>query len=446
MKTVTIIGGGIVGVTSAYALQKAGYKVTILDAMHGVAMDTSYANAGELSFGYSGPWATPGLVRQVPGMLCNSHSPLRIHLDTNSLADAHYQARWLYWFLLNTKRSRFERNKARIVDLSSESKRAFHRMYGGLGIEFAARQLGTLQLFRTQSKFDAVVANDVNSLKASGVDFELVDSAGCVKQEPALERIADSLAGGLVFKLDETGDCHAFTCGLAKHFLAAGGEIKFNVRVLSIDADKQGVHGLNTTSGYSPADQVVLACGPRTRALTEPLGLRVPIYPVRGYSMTAPITDVTCAPISTVLDEDSKVAITRLDSRLRVGGTAEIAGFHRHDDLSRRALLAHVASAVFPGSFDDVHGAGKSNWSGFRPMTPDGTPIIGRTACKGLLINAGHGTLGWTQSAASAEHLVHVISGTSPVLDPADYELARYGRRATNHGYFLPAPNPKPAF
>ena len=430
MYDLLIAGGGIIGLTSAVSAARRGMRVCLLDAASGPALETSFANAGELSFGYSGPWATPGILRDVPGMLLDPRSPLRIRPDTSSFDAAVYQMKWLRWMAMNSKPSRFERNKRRIVDLSAYSKAA-RASFGVPPEQFDHRARGTLQLFRDIKKFEATVAADELVLRRSGVDFTVADAARCVEQEPALANIAEKIAGGLIFHADETGDCYKFAVELAKIATNLGVELRWNTRVTSIKADRF-VRGVATTRGDFAAAAVVLATGHWTRELAAPLGLKVPIYPVRGYSLTAPIANEEKAPVSTVLDQDSKVAITRFEGRIRAGGTAEVGGVSKPEDVRRHSLLVDIVSTLFPGAITTGAGAPITHWSGLRPMTPDGTPIVGATVCPGLYINAGHGTLGWTQSFGSAEFLGDVLIGAKPSLDPSQYALARYGRWVRN--------------
>lgn len=437
-KDVLVIGAGVIGTTTAYELAVRGFRVRVLDASVGPAMETSFANAGELSYGYSGPWSVPGIVWEVPGMLMNKHSPLRIRPDFSTVENLRFQLNWLRWMGLNSKQEHFDRNKKRIVDLSSYSKECRLRFPVPDEV-FDRRAKGTLQLFRTKAKFDSTTAADIPVLSAEGVDFTLVDRDGCVEQEPGLARIVKSIAGGIVFRADETGDCHRFTQALALLAEQRGVDFIWKARVQSLLADKNGMRGVMTNKGFFAAPTVVVATGPWTRKLLLPLGLKVPVYPVRGYSLTAPVWNEADAPVSTVLDQDSKVAITRFASRVRVGGTAEVGGFNKPEDINRRTMLLETVSSIFPGAVDVSPGSFVQHWAGYRPMTPDGTPIIGRTDCAGLYLNTGHGTLGWTQAFASAAFLSDLMTGCPTVLNPRDYELGRYGRRVrTDH--FLPTP------
>lgn len=439
---VLVAGTGVVGLTTAWELHKRGASVTVIGNDVRAGMGTSYANAGQLSFGYSGPWATPGLIQKVPGMLLDPQGPLRIHPDLSGFRDFMAQARWLGHFTANTTRSRFKRNKQRILTLSKRSKEVYAQYQHQL--KTACHQsLGTIQLFRSAKSFDSVVANDTQALKDAGTRFRLLEKCDVINREPALEKIG-TVAGGILFEDDETGDCHLFCTQLADELKKCGVKFIYGKTVSQLVVDHKKCHGVRLSDGsYIAAETVVLATGPWTHNLTRGI-LYVPIYPVRGYSMTSNMADPTCGPISTILDEQSKIAITKLGDRIRVGGTAEISGFNRPESIQRRKLLADTVAQIYPGAVDFGAGSGIEYWAGFRPMTPDGTPIIGKTGVSGLYINAGHGTLGWTQAAASADLCADVIVGKVPVLDPKDYELARYGRWTHDRMYWdlSPAANP----
>lgn len=430
-----VVGSGVVGVATAYALHKRGLRVTVIDRAAGPADETSYANAGQLSFGYSGPWAYPGLLQKIPAMLANPDGPVRCYPDFSSLSALAYQAKWLRWFLPNTRRSRFEQNKSRILQLSAFSAQCFEELLGRYPLDFSYQKTGTLQLFRSQTQFDTVRANDLPGLQKAGVKVRELEAAACVTREPALSAIRGTIAGGLLFEEDAIGDCRAFTRQLAAALEKEGVEFRFRTNVVRIEADRRFGRGVRTDRDYFPADCIIVAAGPWTRKLVEPRGLLPPIYPVRGYSLSTRMVDAASGPMSTVLDELTKVAITRFDDQVRVGGTAEIAGFEREPSVHRHELLATTLTTLFPGCADLSQHGRVEYWSGLRPMTPDGTPVVGKTALPSLFINAGHGTLGWTQAAGSAEHLARVIVGEQTILDPADYELARYGRHAQREWY-----------
>ena len=298
------------------------------------------------------------------------------------------------------------------------------------GIDYDARSQGTLQLFRSQAQLDAA-ARDVAVLQECGVPFELLDAAGVIAAEPALAFANAPISGGLRLPNDETGDCHLFTRQLAQRACAQGMTLRSACTVQALEGDGQRMTGVRLASvdgGGSEllqADVVVLAAGSYSRDLLLPLGLDIPVYPVKGYSLTMPLRDTSLAPQSTVLDETYKIALTRLGDRLRVGGMAELAGFDLTLNPKRRATLDKVTRELFPGG--DLSQA--QFWTGLRPMTPDGTPLVGATPLRGLYLNTGHGTLGWTMACGSAQLLADQISGRQPAIRTDGLDMGRYGAR-----------------
>jgi D-amino-acid dehydrogenase len=290
-----------------------------------------------------------------------------------------------------------------------------------VGISYDERMQGTLQLFRSQQQLDAS-AKDVKALAADGIPYEVLDRDGCIAVEPALHHVREKIVGGLLTPKDETGDCFKFTNDLAAKAAEIGTRFLYNVQVKRLDVDSNRVRGVITDRGRIQADAVVVALGSYSPLLVKPLGIRLPVYPVKGYSLTIPIVDPARAPESTVMDETYKIAITRLGDRIRVGGMAEIFGYTNDLGPARRRTLEHSVNDLFPGG--DTEKA--LFWSGLRPMTPDGTPVIGPTKVSGLFLNTGHGTLGWTMSAGSARVRSDVVSGKTPEIDVSDLSIARY--------------------
>jgi D-amino-acid dehydrogenase len=436
---IIVLGGGVIGVSTAWALVRQGAEVTLIDRQPEVAMETSFANAGQVSPGYSTPWAAPGIPLKAMKWLFQRHAPLSIRPD-GSL----FQWRWMAAMLANCSAERYTVNKERMMRLSEYSRDCLRQWRAETGIAYDARSQGTLQLFRTQAQLDAA-ARDVAVLQDCGVPYELLDAQGVVAVEPALKSASASIRGGLRLPNDETGDCHLFTRQLAKLAATQGMTLRSACTVQSLVSDGHrmtGVHVLNRRQGVEgeahasgsvellKADAVVLAAGSYSRDLLLPLGLDIPVYPVKGYSLTMPLSDAALAPQSTVLDETYKIALTRLGDRLRVGGMAELAGFDMRLNPGRRATLEKVTRELFPGG--DLSQA--QFWTGLRPMTPDGTPLVGATPLQGLYLNTGHGTLGWTMACGSAQLLADVISGRQPAIRTEGLDMSRYGARtATSH-------------
>ena len=414
---VLVLGSGVVGVASAYYLAKAGHAVTVLDRQPAAGMETSFANAGQVSPGYSAPWAAPGIPVKAMKWLMMHHRPLVLW---PSFEPRLYG--WLARMLANCTPEAYERNKGRMVRLAEYSRDVLRDLRDETGIRYDHRECGTLQLFRTRRQLDHV-ADDTAVLDSYGVPYEVLDRDGCVAAEPALHAVRDTIAGGLRLPNDETGDAHIFTRELARLCEGLGVTFVYNTAVSGLRVTGDRVEGVAAGSVIHRADAYVAAMGSFTPALLAPLGIRLPIYPVKGYSLTLPVIDPAMAPVSTVMDETFKVGITRLGERIRVGGTAELAGFSAALRAPRRATLEHCVRDLFPKGGDLAR---STFWTGLRPMTPDGTPIVGATGYANLYTNTGHGTLGWTMACGSGRVIADVVSGRTPDIPNADLSQDRY--------------------
>jgi D-amino-acid dehydrogenase len=417
---VLILGSGVIGVTSAYYLAKAGHEVTVVDRQPKPALETSFANAGEVSPGYSSPWAGPGVPVKAIKWLLMKHGPLVIRPKLDPV-----MAIWLLKMLRNCTAERYAVNKRRMIPIAEYSRDCLRALRSEIGIRYDERDRGTLQLFRYASQLDGT-ADDIAVLKQYGVPFEVLDRAGCVAAEPALAAVQDKIAGGLRLPQDETGDCHMFTQALALEAEKLGVRFAFDVGIEGLSADASRITGVATSTGMLQADAYVLALGSWSSRLVRTLGISLPVYPVKGYSITVPITNADAAPVSTVMDESYKVAITRLGDRIRVGGTAEISGYSTKLYAARRATLDHSLTELFPRGGDL---AKATFWSGLRPMTPDGPPVIGPTRYANLHLNTGHGTLGWTMACGSGRVLADMLSGRKADIDASELALSRYEHR-----------------
>jgi D-amino-acid dehydrogenase len=414
---ITVLGAGVIGVTTAYYLNKAGHEVTVIERRPGPGLETSYANAGEISPGYASPWAAPGIPQKALRWLMMKHAPLvlRPRADPAMLL-------WILRTLRNCTAARYALNKRRMGRLAEYSREKLIELRAETAIQYDQRMQGTLQLFRTARQLDGI-AKDVAVLQADGVPFEVLDADGCIAAEPGLARVRGLIAGGLRLPNDETGDCFKFTSGLATLAENCGVRFRYGVTASRLRVEAGRLVGVDTDAGPAAGDACVAALGSYTPGLIAPLGLRAPVYPIKGYSITIPILRADHAPASTVMDETYKVAITRLGARIRVGGMAEVSGFSHDLPDDRRKTLEASLTDLFPGSGD--LGAA-TFWSGLRPMTPDGTPIVGRTPIANLYLNTGHGTLGWTMACGSARLIADLISGRTPEIEADDLGLERY--------------------
>ncbi|KVD79622.1 D-amino acid dehydrogenase [Burkholderia ubonensis] len=413
---VVVLGSGVVGVASAYYLARAGHEVTVIDREAGPALDTSFANAGQISPGYAAPWAAPGVPLKAVKWMFEKHAPLAIRLD-----GTRFQLQWMWQMLRNCTAERYSVNKGRMVRLAEYSRDCIQALRADTGIEYEGRTGGTLQLFRTQQQLDGA-AKDIAVLQDANVPFELLSPAELKNAEPALAAVSHKLTGGLRLPGDETGDCQLFTTRLAALAEGLGVKFRYNTPIDALAVAGGKIAGVQCGGEMVRADAYVVALGSHSTRFIANL-MKIPVYPLKGYSITAPIVDEVAAPVSTVLDETYKIAITRFDQRIRVGGMAEIVGFDKRLRDARRETLEMCVNDLFPGGCDTSKA---TFWTGLRPMTPDGTPIVGRTPVSNLFLNTGHGTLGWTMSCGSGQLLADLISGKKPAIQADDLSVHRY--------------------
>ncbi|MCQ4970182.1 D-amino acid dehydrogenase [Atlantibacter hermannii] len=413
---VVVLGSGVVGVTSAWYLRQQGHEVTVIDREPDAALETSAANAGQISPGYAAPWAAPGVPLKAIKWMFQRHAPLAISLDGSG-----FQLKWMWQMLRNCDTRHYMENKGRMVRLAEYSRDCLKALRASTGIAYEGRQGGTLQLFRTEQQYENA-AKDIAVLEDAGVPYQLLESHRLAEVEPALADVAHKLTGGLQLPNDETGDCQLFTQRLARMAAEAGVVFRYNTPVDSLLYEGNQIYGVQCGAEVVKADAYVMAFGSYSTAMLKGI-VDIPVYPLKGYSLTIPIAEESGAPMSTVLDETYKIAITRFDSRIRVGGMAEIVGFNTALLQPRRETLEMVVRDLYPRG---GHVEQATFWTGLRPMTPDGTPIVGRTPYKNLWLNTGHGTLGWTMACGSGQLISDLISGRTPAIPFDDLGVARY--------------------
>ncbi|HEI8827949.1 TPA: D-amino acid dehydrogenase [Klebsiella pneumoniae] len=413
---VVILGSGVVGVASAWYLSQAGHDVTVIDRQPGPAEETSAANAGQISPGYAAPWAAPGVPLKAIKWMFQRHAPLAIGLDGTS-----FQLKWMWQMLRNCDTRHYMENKGRMVRLAEYSRDCLKALRDTTGIQYEGRQGGTLQLFRTAKQYENAT-RDIAVLEDAGVPYQLLEAKRLAEVEPALAEVSHKLTGGLRLPNDETGDCQLFTTRLAAMAEQAGVTFRFNTAVDALLHEGDRIAGVKCGDEIIKGDAYVMAFGSYSTAMLKGL-VDIPVYPLKGYSLTIPIAQEDGAPVSTILDETYKIAITRFDQRIRVGGMAEIVGFNKALLQPRRETLEMVVRDLFPRG---GHVEQATFWTGLRPMTPDGTPVVGRTAYKNLWLNTGHGTLGWTMACGSGQLISDLISGRTPAIPYDDLAVARY--------------------
>lgn len=414
---VCILGAGVIGLTSAYYLAKKGVQVTVVDRQEDVALETSFANAGQVSPGYSAPWAAPGIPLKAVKWLFQKYAPLKIspEIELKKIA-------WMTKMLGNCTASAYNTNKSRMMALAEYSRDCFIDLRKEIGISYDEGQGGTLQLFRSDEQVDGAV-KDIKVLKSLGVPHEVLTPTEILAVEPGLAPVIDKFKGGLRLTGDETGDCFTFCNALKKECESLGVEFKFNTAIEKLVVEQGQIKAIVTDKGDLECEQLLVCLGSYSKEMLKAVGLDVPIYPVKGYSLTVPISDPSFSPTSTIMDETYKVAVTRLGDRIRAAGTAELAGYNLDLPKVRTDTIAHVVGDVFPQGADLKQA---EYWTGLRPMTPDGTPIIGGTSIKGLYLNTGHGTLGWTMCCGSAAVIADIMAGEKTAIDSSDLAVQRY--------------------
>ncbi len=416
---VIVLGAGVIGVTTAWYLARAGAEVLVLDRQPGPGMETSFANAGELSYGMTSPWAAPGIPMKAVKWLFMRHRPLFIWpMVDPTMWD------WGRRMLMNCNEASYRLNKGRMVRISNYSRDAMTDLLAEVPLAFDLREKGTLQLFRTEKQVKGSKA-DQEVLAEYGSPFEVLDRDQCIAVEPGLHHVADKFVGGLRLLADRTGDCRMFTLALAEKAAELGVTFRYGNTIRSLAHAGGRIASVETEHGPETADAYVCALGPYAPILMRTIGIRLPIYPIKGYSITLPVTDDASAPQSTLMDETHKVAITRLGDRIRVAGQAEIIGYNAKLGRTATDTVRHVVTDLFPKGGDVSRAQG---WTGLRPMTPDGTPVIGPTRYPNLFLNTGHGTLGWTMACGSGRAVADAVLGRTPEISFDGLTAARYGQ------------------
>ncbi|MCZ4288994.1 D-amino acid dehydrogenase [Hoeflea alexandrii] len=416
---VVVMGAGVIGVTTAYYLAKGGAQVVVLDRQAGPGLETSYANAGELSYGMTSPWAAPGVPMKALKWLFMKRRPLFIWPLISPT-----MWKWGLQMLQNCNDERYRINKGRMVRISNYSRDVMPELIEETGIEYDGRSQGTLQLFRTAKQMKDSKA-DQEILAEYDSPYEVLDRDACIASEPALAEVRGKFVGGLRLTADRTGDCRMFTIALAEKCAEMGVEFQYGQSIRGIAVENGRIAGVDTEiAGRITGDAYVCALGSYGPKLLKPIGVNLPVYPVKGYSVTLPVTDDAFAPQSTIMDETHKVAITRLGDRIRVAGTAEIAGYSNRLGPHATDTVKHVIGDLFPKGGDISKAEG---WTGLRPMTPDGTPVLGPSRYDNLFLNTGHGTLGWTMACGSGRAVADVVLGKKPEIDFDGLTWERYG-------------------
>jgi len=417
-RTALVIGGGLLGVTSAWYLAERGFEVTLLERREGTALETSFANGGLLTPSQSDPWNGPGTWLHLL-KIWREDSPLL--LRPRALPG---MWRWGLRFLAASRAAPWWRATEANLRLGLFSLQALRELRRGLPLGYHGLSAGTLKVFRDAAAMEDAAAL-ARSLAPLGLQHRSLSVEETVALEPALEPAAPGLVGAIHYPDDESGDAHLFTRALEQAALKAGVKFHFGTAVTAIRSAQGRVASLRTTAGELQADAYVLAAASFSVALAAPLGLELPIYPVKGYSATVDVPQPERPLGVPLVDFEQKLVITPLGQCLRIAGTAEFAGFDAQPNPQRSAHLLHQAARLLPSIST---AADVQHWSGLRPMTADGPPILGATPYPNLFLNAGHGPLGWTLAAGSSRAVADLVAGREPEIDLMPYSMARFSR------------------
>jgi len=416
---ILILGSGIIGVTTAYYLSARGHEVTVIDRQPGSAEECSYANGGQLSFSHVEPWASPDLFPRVFKWLVKKHSPLvfRPKLDPAMWS-------WLAKFLSNCNEAKVKETTTNLLRLSLYSKECIHKITNETGLSYAHLTKGTLHIFRNEKNLKAKIEQAAFQ-KELGCDFELLESReACLKKAPSLTNSPKKIIGGIYFPMDESGDVHEFTVNLAK-IAEQKNKAKFiyNTNILKIIKNGGKIDRIETDKGDFTADSYVMSLGAYSPIFLKQVGINVPIYPLKGYSISIPLKNPDAAPKICITDQANKVVYSRLGNTLRVAGTAEFAGYDHTIRNERINTLKRMTRGLFPDSGDIINA---EPWACLRPSTPDSLPILGKSPLSNLFLNTGQGTLGWTLSCGSAKIIGDIIEQKEPDIDLTGLTMERF--------------------
>ncbi|MDE2585027.1 MAG: D-amino acid dehydrogenase [Betaproteobacteria bacterium] len=405
---VLVLGAGVVGVTSAWYLARAGHEVTVVDRQPGAALETSFANGGQISVSHAEPWANPRAPLQALRWIGQEDAPLLFRLRYDPALFA-----WSLGFLRECLPWRTRENIRRIVTLALYSRARLQALRQEQNLAYDHLERGILHIYTDQGEFEAAVAAGT-AMQEFGLERKPIDADQCIAIEPALAAVRSQLVGGDYTPSDESGDAHRFTRLLAEHAAAQGVRFRFDAPIEKIAVAGGQVAGVVAGGDLLLADAYVVALGSYSPRLLRPIGLKVPVYPGKGYSVTIPLGPESVAPQVSLTDDGHKIVMSRLGQRLRVAGTAEFNGYNLELNTTRCQALTRRTLELFP----HLRPAGEPEyWCGLRPVTPSNVPLIGRSTYPNLWLNTGHGTLGWTLSCGSAAALADLMSGRRPELD-----------------------------
>ncbi|NQV48316.1 MAG: D-amino acid dehydrogenase [Rhodospirillaceae bacterium] len=418
-KDIIILGAGVIGVTSAYYLARAGHRVTVIDRQPGPGLETSYANGGQISASHAVPWAMPSTLPKIIKWLGRADAPLKIRLRADPALLA-----WCVRFLANCTSGRAAVNMERMLRIALYSRQALAEIECETAMDYQQRSCGILHIYGDPSEYKQACLQ-AGQLSDIGLENHPLDGFGCVHVEPALAsaRNRGLLVGGIHTPGDGSGDAHMFTAQLADIAAGLGVEFIYDSPIRRLIDDGGRIAGVETETEIRRGDAYVVALASYSPLLLRPLGIRLPIIPAKGYSVTLPLTADTVAPTVSLIQDEKKLVYSRLGQRLRVAGTADLTGYDLSIDDRRARMVLDAALELFPGAGNSAE---PEFWAGLRPKTPDSVPVIGPTRYDNLFLNTGHGTLGWTMACGSGRFIADMISGKTPKIDMLGLGIERF--------------------
>lgn len=416
---IIIIGAGVIGSTTAYYLAKSGHDVEVIDRQEGPALETSFANAGMLTPSMADPWNAPGIFKTLVSTIGNPHSPFLLRLKAlPSLIG------WGVSFLNNSREKLYIENIHRSADLSWYSVKLLDELRKNLNIKYDQITTGSIKVFRDMESLEKL-ARLSEHLIPHGMTYEVLKGNDLLKAEPSLEPVIDKLAGGVHFPDDQAGNAYKFTCEIEKEAMKLGAKFNYGVNVEKIIKKHNDISALRTNAGDKTADKYILCAGSYSTPLAKSIGVNIPVRPAKGYSITVPLNGWNGGPRMPIIDDGFHAAISPLGDVLRIAGTAEFAGLDQSLTSDRLANMYDLLSEIYPDFAPYFDKDKVTEWAGLRPISVDGSPYLGKTDVANLLVNTGHGPLGWTMAAGSAKMLTDIIDSNEPALDPKKYSLGR---------------------
>lgn len=410
---VVVLGAGLLGVTSAYFLRQQGHEVVVIDRQASPAAETSFANGGQISVSHAEPWANPSAPLKVLQWLGKEDAPLLFRLRADMR-----QWLWGLQFLRECTPARTRHNIRQIVQLGTYSRDTLQQLRRDIGIEYDQRTQGILHFYTNAAEFEAAHA-PAAQMRELGCERKVISADEAVRIEPALRQVRHQLAGATFTAEDESGDANQFARELVKRCEADGVQFRMSHTITALREAGGSIDHVEVTDAEGRfqrirGDAFVVAMGSLSPLLVKPLGIRLPIYPAKGYSVTIPVADASLAHQVSLTDDEYKLVFSRLGDRLRIAGTAELNGYDRDLNRVRCEAIVRRVEALFPGAGDSSQA---QFWTGLRPATPSNVPIIGRSSLPNLYLNTGHGTLGWTHACGSGKSIARIVGGLAPELD-----------------------------